>query len=75
MVGGEQHTPTKDIHFYQPENKKWIKVGNLLTPHYNCSCILLLNGELLVAGGYNSPGQYTRWVDVLVSLRLKLLFV
>ena len=68
MVGGEHRTSRTDIHFYQPENKKWIKVGNLPTPHYNCSCILLPNGELLVAGGYNSPGQYTRRVDVAAVL-------
>lgn len=68
MVGGEHRTSRTDIHFYQPEKKKWIKVGNLPTPRYNCSCILLPNGELLVAGGYDSPGQYTRRVDVAAVL-------
>ena len=68
VLGGDYHTPRTDIHFYQLKNEKWIKVGDLPTPRYNCSCILLPSGELLVAGGYDSPSQYTRRVDVVAIL-------
>ena len=54
-----------DIHLYQPESKKWTKVGELPNARHFCSCVVLPNGELLVAGGSdNSGGRLTTRVDV-----------
>ena len=66
VVGGghDTHTPSTDIHLYQPESKKWTKVGDLLTARHYCSCILLSDGELLVAGGKESSGKRSSRVDV-----------
>ena len=42
------------IHHYQPETGEWVKVGDLQSPRYNCTCIVINNGEVLVAGGVDS---------------------
>ena len=39
------------IHLYQPDTGEWVKVGDLPTPRENCSCKMLTDKELLVAGG------------------------
>ena len=52
-----------DIHLYQPEGKKWSKVGDLPTAREYCSCVVLPSGELLVAGGRDNELPYSR-VDV-----------
>ena len=39
------------IHHYQPETEEWVKVGDLPSPRSNCTCIVMNNGEVLVAGG------------------------
>ena len=40
------------IHLYQPDTGEWVKVGDLPTPRYNCTCVLLNpNREILVFGG------------------------
>ena len=39
------------IHLYQPDTGEWVKVGDLPTPCYNCTCVLLNpNREILVVG-------------------------
>ena len=54
-----------DIHLYQPESKKWTKVGDLPNARHFFSCVVLPNGELLVAGGSDSSvGGLTTRVDV-----------
>ena len=61
-------TSQTDIYLYQPENKKWTKVGDLPRERHSCSCVQLASGELLVAGGENSksffPHVLTKRVDV-----------
>ena len=47
-------TSQTDIYLYQPENKKWTKVEDLPNARHCCSCVVLPNGELLVAGGKSS---------------------
>ena len=40
------------IHLYQPDTGEWVKVGDLPTPRYNCTCVLLNSSrEILVFGG------------------------
>ena len=41
------------IHLYKPESRQWVKVGDLPTARFSCSCTLLPSGEILVAGGRN----------------------
>ena len=49
-VGGSHgSTRSTTIHLYQPERKKWTKVGDLPTERRHCFCIALPNGKLLVA--------------------------
>ena len=61
-------TSQTDIYLYQPENKKWTKVGDLPSERHSCFCVQLASGELLVAGGENSesffPHVLTKRVDV-----------
>ena len=39
------------IHHYQPETGEWVKVGDLPSPRSRCTCTVMNNGEVLVAGG------------------------
>ena len=41
------------IHHYQPETGEWVKVGDLPSPRSECTCTVMNNGEVLVAGGYS----------------------
>ena len=40
------------IHLYVPGTGEWVKVGDLPAPRYNCTCAMITDGEMLVAGGY-----------------------
>ena len=51
---------SKDIHYYQPSRKEWIKAGELPTERCFCTCTVLPNREVFVAGG---SGSATR-VDI-----------
>ena len=62
-VGGKSRGRyVSEIHLYQPDSGKWVKVGDLLTPRCDCVCTMLTDGELLVAGG--SAGGILRSVDI-----------
>ena len=39
------------IHLYQPDTGEWVKVGDLPTPRYKCTCAMIADREMLVAGG------------------------
>ncbi len=39
------------IHLYQPDTRRWVKVGDLPTARYDCTCSVLPSGEVIVAGG------------------------
>ena len=61
-------TKCSAIHFYQPERKKWTKVGDLPTERRHCFCIALPNDKMLVAGGSENSCQFTRQVDMTAPL-------
>ena len=63
-VGGYENGVRTDIYLYQPESEQWTKVGDLPTARCYCSCVVLPSGEMLVAGGNNSPFKQTIRVDV-----------
>ena len=54
------------IHLYQPDTGEWVKVGDLPTPRYNCTCVLLNpNREILVVGGVNA--EYIKTVEMHIA--------
>ena len=65
-VGGSDGLPNSSIHLYQPDTMRWVKVGDLPTTRYDCTCSVLPSGEVIVAGGYSWDGRsYSSTVDFL----------
>ena len=52
------------IHLYQPDTRRWVKVGNLPTARSHCTCSVLPSGEVIVAGGLGGR-RYVNTVDFL----------
>ena len=54
-VGGEDKdgAEVSAIRLYQPDTGEWVKVGDLPTPRSACTCAMIGDRELLVAGGQN----------------------
>ncbi|XP_064407370.1 kelch domain-containing protein 8A-like [Halichondria panicea] len=52
-VGGrdDRRNPSSSIYLYQPDTRRWVKVGDLPTARYGCTCSVLPSGEVIVAGG------------------------
>ena len=52
-VGGrdEDDKAVTAIHLYQPDTGEWVKVGDLPTSRYRCTCAMITDTEMLVAGG------------------------
>ena len=52
-VGGcdNKGNPSSSILLYQPDTRRWVKVGDLPTARYHCTCSVLPSGEVIVAGG------------------------
>ena len=52
-VGGhdDRSNASTSIHLYLLGTRRWVKVGDLPTARYFCTCSVLPNGEVLVAGG------------------------
>ena len=36
---------------------EWVKVGDLPTPRSSCTCAIITDREILVAGGHSQPGS------------------
>ena len=57
----------KDVNaicLYQPDAREWVKVGDLPTPRYECSCAVTADNEVLVAGGKLSSWEITCKFDI-----------
>ena len=52
------------IHLYQTDTGEWVKVGDLPTPRYNCTCAMITDRELLVAGGCDQYGNRLKRIDI-----------
>ena len=51
-VGGDKEgKPVSALHLYQPDAGQWVKVGDLPSPRCHCTCVMISEKELLVAGG------------------------
>ena len=55
------------IHIYDQEKNAWNKVGDLPTVRSSCTCCLLPNGEILIAGGLDNSGNQTKRMDVAAA--------
>ncbi len=66
-VGGrdDKINPSSWIHLYQPDTRRWVKVGDLPTARYNCTCSVLPSGEVIVAGGLDDGHIFLDTVDFL----------
>ena len=42
------------IHLYQPDTGEWVKVGDLPTPRCDCTCAMITDRKMVVAGGRGS---------------------
>ncbi len=64
-VGGrdDRFNPSSSIHLYQPDTRRWVKVGDLPTARYCCTCSVLPSGEVIVAGGQTNLVDYIQTVD------------
>ena len=56
---GDRGNPSSSIHLYQPDTRRWVKVGDLPTARYRSTCSVLPSGEVIVAGGQTKLGGYT----------------
>ena len=54
-VGGRDkyYRTVSALHLYQPDAGQWVKVADMPTPRYNCTCITISNNKLLVFGGWD----------------------
>ena len=64
-AGGWDDNPSSSIHLYQPDTRRWVKVGDLPTAQYHCTCSVLPSGEVIVAGGKTGPLRFVSTVDFL----------
>ena len=57
VVGGwhENHCAVTDIQLYQPDTERWVKVGELLSPRYYCTCAMIADNEVLALLGEDHP--------------------
>ena len=53
LGGGDWFNVSTAIYHYQPSHGRWIKAGKLSTARLQCTCTVLPNGDLYVAGGGN----------------------
>ena len=71
-VGGRDiasRNNTTEIHLYQPDTGEWVKVGDLPTPRSSCTCAMITDREILVAGGYYDGGT-SKTLDLALILNL-----
>ena len=51
-VGGQKgRKEVTAIQLYQPDTGKWVNVGDLPIPRRNCTCTMITDREMIVAGG------------------------
>ena len=60
-VGGwDTQNGVTAIHLYQPTTEEWVRVGDLPAPRRNCTCSMIADREILVAGGWSGVKVLTR---------------
>ena len=55
-VGGatEEDEALSVLYLYQPDAGQWLKIADLPARRYDCTCVMIADRELLVAGGWNN---------------------
>ena len=66
-VGGrdDRLDASTSIHLYQSGTRRWVKVGDLPTARSHCTCSVLPNGQVLIAGGMHNYFSTLSRVDLL----------
>ena len=59
-VGGVETS----IYLYQPDTGEWVKMGDLPTPQRDCTCAVITEKEMIVAGGGTTMDMYTASVFI-----------
>ena len=57
---GKYRTAMTAIHLYQPDTGEWVNVGDLPTPRMDCTCAMITEREMVVAGGWSGDGSLKR---------------
>jgi N-acetylneuraminic acid mutarotase len=68
-VGGrdkDSHAVTA-IRLYQPDTGEWVKVGDLPTPRQNCTCAMIAEKEIFVAGGDDGARYLSKSYIALIT--------
>ena len=68
-VGGrdKDRNAVTAIHLYQPDTGEWVKVGDLPTPRYDCTCAMITDREMLVAGGHDGARYLSKSDIALIN--------
>ena len=66
-VGGvdKEDKDSSRICQYQPDSGAWVKAGALPTPRRKCSCVVMGDGRIMVAGGNRKRRVLLKTVDIL----------
>ena len=63
-VGGDKDLKAVSaLHLYQPDAGQWVKVADLPSPRYLCTCNRISDKELIVAGGDDDRDRYLKSTD------------
>jgi hypothetical protein len=63
-VGGWDGNAATAIHLYQPDTGEWMKVGDLPTPQYRCTCAMITKREIFVSGGHGPDTHSVSRMDI-----------
>ena len=69
-VGGldDRRHLISSIHLYQPDTRRWVKVEDLPTACYSCTCSVLPSGVVIVAGGWaGTLVRLTFWSSLMIT--------
>ena len=67
-LGGEKDDKsTTTIQLYQPETGKWLKVGDLPHPRWQCNSVMINDREVMVVGGYEGLNKTSRTDIALIN--------
>ena len=64
LAVGEEGEDSKAVHLYQPDAGQWVKVADMPRAHDSCTCTMITDKELLVAGGWDVRNQRLASTDI-----------
>ena len=63
--GAKESNKSTSIYLYQPDTVKWVKVGDLPTPRWDCVCAMITDKEMLVSGGEGGHTLKSTYIALL----------